>query len=227
MRSEIKRSGVDSSQIEQVKNQLQAYQTSAWMQAMDQVAGAGTSKAFAQFLKRDDVQNRIGGYTDSLSHRGLAESMADSMAPGGIRGNFANASQMIGMAVDRVAARQIESTRARIAQYSNDPLQRAGVIIGSIDGLSQHDRSVAEQVIKDAFTAGGGQASGLNALPGLGIDVRPGNPSGYNAAIEQAVKNTNYKDPGLRRVMGIVAKNWDTAASGTDRVVDRLAKGEH
>lgn len=217
---------VTANQVAEIRQQLVTYQTSAWMQQMDQIGGRGTSQAFANFLRRDDVQSRIGNYADSLGQRGFGEALADSMSPGGVRGNFGNAADLINRVVASNEGARLTSTRALIGQYHNDPVNRAGVILSNIDGLSQHDRAVAQGVIREAIGNYGSSEmpSGGSAMI---IGTGPRAPEAANQAIEQAVMNTSYKDPGLKRIMRTVAQNWQAASMGTDRIMGRLGSGEH
>lgn len=225
-RSKAGQPAVTSNDLATLRQQLVAYQTSAWMQNMDQLAGAGTSKMFANFMRRDDVQSHIGQFADRTAASGFGESLADAMSPGGVRNNFANASKLIQSQVTANDSAKITSTRQLVNQYNGDPAARAGVILGNIDGLNQHDRTIAEGIIKQAARVSSG-GSQFDIVQNSGIAPRTYLPDEANAAIEQAIKGTKYQDPGLRRIMGIVARDYDAAAVRTDRIMGRLATGEH
>ena len=218
---------IDSSSLAQMHQQLIAYQTSAWMQNLDQIGGMGTSRAFAKFMQRSDVQTRVGQVADSLGDDGLGSMLADNVAGGGVRGRFASASQLLVNQVRQNEAAALTHTRAQIGNYGRDPMTRTAAVLAAIPGIDQHGEAILLRALREHGQAGmleSGVESAASAMGGsmAGAAVRGYGNTQRNMAIANAIKSSKFQDPSLERVRKVAAQHWDTYSEATDRAVGSL-----
>jgi hypothetical protein len=220
---------VNGSALQQAQQAMIQYQTSAWMNNLDQIGGPGTQRAFARFIERSDVQGRIGQYADGIGRTGLGAMLADSIAPGGVRNAFGRASQHLSQMATANEVASLQNARQAVGQYASDPIMRANVIIGAMPGLTQHEKALASGVIKTAATGAGDMADfgASNPMAEGAGDFLIGKNDSVNRAVDQAITSTQYQDPALRKVMQKVAKSWQDQGRMIDNAIHTLSTGEH
>jgi hypothetical protein len=193
-----------------LSQQLATMQTQNWMAILDQQVGAGTARSVARFMGDPRVQSHIGQFSDSLSDQNLGTRLVDGMAAGGLRNNFANASQSIIGAVNANEAAGIQATRERMVGYHDNPYTRAATIFGAM-GLDQHSAQLlASEVEKRQAEVGYNQ---------------PNFSSSRNDAMDAAILDTKYQDPKLEAVRKRAAKDWVVTRDIMDRGMKHLATG--
>jgi hypothetical protein len=206
--------------FEAMGKQLLADQQVAVIQQWESMR-PGAGRAFADFVRSDGYQSRIGLYADNAGRGDFGSALAASAGGNSLRDRLA--SNMQGMAgAAGTAIRQQHVEKAAVYQgYGNDPFVRAGAVIAANPELTPQEEKILLTAVRKMV--GDAPNRGMSATDYIAQE-ESGNEATF-LAVSSLIKNNKFQDAGLERIRKIAAKTWDQDLGAADRVM-RGVRGE-
>jgi hypothetical protein len=216
-----KTGGKGSVTYSQARQQLAGLQTQMFLRNLDSSPSASytfrPSAALVDYMQSSAFQSRVGAYNRNVGHTGLGEMLADSVSTGSL-GQVAMgyANQMRDAAGANDLADQ-DIVRQKIQGYNGSPLKRAGIIIGSVPGMSSQDKATLLKAVSQGIRPDGPesitQADPIMARAETRSDI---------GKIDSVILHGKFQDPGLEKLRQLAAKHWVAYSASSDSVVKQL-----
>lgn len=199
-----------------------AKQSVATLQELDKTpsatAGFKPSAALTSYVRSPEFHQTIQNYSRNLGRSSLGDMFGDSISQGSLVTTVEKFASGLLRAQGEVEVGYQADNRRKAALYRGDPVRRATVILGGIDGLNEDE----EQALLGAVVQ---QADARPGVSGMDVIANNTQPSRITAEkIDSFILNGKFDDPQLEKFRRIAAKGWAATSRSIDTAMDRYQK---
>lgn len=207
-------------QLTQMGRTLQAYQTQAMLQVLDQSPSATDtfrpSRAFASLLQNPQYQNYVGERARLQAQSTFGDFLFGNIAGSGFQEGFYQYSRGVGVAFNTLHAAQLAARAEGIQNMQGgDAFRRTAMVLAGIESLSQAD----EQHLMNAVRRLVGPSRNAGDFGGRGAGgMAAGDNDQRFERIRGVIMNQRFDDPGLERIRQRAATDWAAMEAAVTRI---------